>query len=109
MRIVAGKHRGRRLLAPPGGTGRTTSDPARGVFPPRRADIRRRAACISAPRRNYGRSEMSDQLRYVTLRDGERVPALGQGTWHMGENRRRAADEAAALRLGIDLGMTLID
>jgi diketogulonate reductase-like aldo/keto reductase len=52
---------------------------------------------------------MSDQLRYVTLRDGDRVPALGQGTWHMGENRRHAADEAAALRLGIDLGMTLID
>ena len=52
---------------------------------------------------------MSDQLRYVTLRDGERVPALGQGTWHMGENRRHAAEEAAALRLGIDLGMTLID
>ncbi|MGA7263748.1 MAG: aldo/keto reductase [Stellaceae bacterium] len=52
---------------------------------------------------------MSDQLRYVTLRDGERVPALGQGTWHMGENRRHAADEAAALRLGIELGMTLID
>jgi diketogulonate reductase-like aldo/keto reductase len=52
---------------------------------------------------------MSDQLRFVTLRSGERVPALGQGTWHMGENRRRAAEEAAALRLGIDLGMTLID
>ena len=29
---------------------------------------------------------------------GERVPALGQGTWHMGESRRRAAEEAAALR-----------
>ena len=52
---------------------------------------------------------MSDQLRVVTLRDGERVPALGQGTWHMGEDRRRFADEASALRLGIDLGMTLID
>jgi diketogulonate reductase-like aldo/keto reductase len=52
---------------------------------------------------------MSEQLRYVTLRNGERVPALGQGTWHLGENRRRAAEEAAALRLGIDLGMTLID
>jgi diketogulonate reductase-like aldo/keto reductase len=52
---------------------------------------------------------MSDQLRFVTLRSGERVPALGQGTWHMGENRRRAAEEAAALRRGIDLGMTLID
>src|SRR5215831_19309511 len=52
---------------------------------------------------------MTEQLRYVTLRDGERVPALGQGTWHMGEDRRRAADEAAALRHGIELGMTLID
>jgi diketogulonate reductase-like aldo/keto reductase len=52
---------------------------------------------------------MTKGLQFVTLRRGERVPALGQGTWHMGENRRRAADEAAALRLGIDLGMTLID
>jgi diketogulonate reductase-like aldo/keto reductase len=52
---------------------------------------------------------MNEKLRSVTLRNGERVPALGQGTWHMGEDRRRAADEAAALRLGIDLGMTLID
>src|ERR1700747_143085 len=52
---------------------------------------------------------MSEQLKYVTLRDGERVPALGQGTWHMGGNRRRAAEEEAALRLGIELGMTLND
>jgi diketogulonate reductase-like aldo/keto reductase len=52
---------------------------------------------------------MTDGLPHVTLRSGERVPALGQGTWHMGEDRRRAADEAAAVRLGIDLGMTLID
>jgi len=52
---------------------------------------------------------MSGQFQIVTLRDGEQVPALGQGTWHMGEDRRHAADEAAALRLGIDLGMTLID
>src|SRR6266566_950537 len=37
------------------------------------------------------------------------VPALGQGTWRMGENKNSLADEVAALRLGIDLGMTLID
>jgi diketogulonate reductase-like aldo/keto reductase len=52
---------------------------------------------------------MTAELQSVTLRSGERVPALGQGTWHMGENRRRAAEEEAALRLGIELGMTLID
>jgi diketogulonate reductase-like aldo/keto reductase len=48
-------------------------------------------------------------LPRVTLSDGESVPAFGLGTWHMGEDRRRAADEEAALKLGIELGMTLID
>ena len=51
-------------------------------------------------------------MKTVQLSDGpaERdVPALGQGTWHMGENKKSHADEVAALRLGIDLGMTLID
>jgi diketogulonate reductase-like aldo/keto reductase len=52
---------------------------------------------------------MTEALPTVALPGGERVPALGQGTWHMGEDRRRAAAEAAALRLGIELGMTLID
>jgi diketogulonate reductase-like aldo/keto reductase len=52
---------------------------------------------------------MTDSLPQATLPNGERVPAFGQGTWHMGEDRRRAAGEAAALKLGIDLGMTLID
>ena len=52
---------------------------------------------------------MTTDLPMVTLLGGERVPALGQGTWHMGENRRRMAEEAAAVRLGIELGMTLID
>jgi diketogulonate reductase-like aldo/keto reductase len=37
------------------------------------------------------------------------VPALGQGTWYMGERGGNAAAEADALRLGVDLGMTLID
>jgi diketogulonate reductase-like aldo/keto reductase len=48
-------------------------------------------------------------MRTLRLPDGEAVPALGQGTWYMGERRGAARDEAAALRLGIDLGMTLID
>jgi diketogulonate reductase-like aldo/keto reductase len=45
----------------------------------------------------------------ITLPDGESVPAFGQGTWHMGETTTRFADEAAALKLGIDLGVTLVD
>jgi diketogulonate reductase-like aldo/keto reductase len=48
-------------------------------------------------------------MRTVLLPDGTEVPALGQGTWHMGERGRAANDEAAALKLGIELGMTLID
>jgi len=48
-------------------------------------------------------------MKTVTLPDDECVPALGQGTWRMGENTRAHKDEVAALRLGIELGMTLID
>lgn len=40
---------------------------------------------------------------------GDHVAALGQGTWYIGDDRARRAEEIAALRLGIDLGMTLID
>jgi diketogulonate reductase-like aldo/keto reductase len=38
-----------------------------------------------------------------------RMPRLGMGTWHMGESTGRRGDEVAALRLGLDLGVTLID
>jgi len=48
-------------------------------------------------------------MRTLALRDGTEVPVLGQGTWRMGEDRRRRADEVEALRRGLDLGMTLID
>ncbi|MDX8444344.1 aldo/keto reductase [Mesorhizobium captivum] len=52
---------------------------------------------------------MSSEIRTTTLPSREAVPVLGQGTWKMGEDRRRRADEVAALRLGLDLGITLID
>jgi diketogulonate reductase-like aldo/keto reductase len=52
---------------------------------------------------------MSSYVRTTVLPNGAKVPVLGQGTWKMGEDRGRRADEVAALRLGIDLGMTLID
>ena len=48
-------------------------------------------------------------IRTTYLPSGETVPVLGQGTWHLAEDPRRRADEIAALRLGLDLGMTLID
>ena len=48
-------------------------------------------------------------LPTVTLPSGQTVPQLGQGTWHMGESWRTRKDEVAALKLGLDLGMTLID
>ena len=48
-------------------------------------------------------------MRTVDLPDGKRVPALGQGTWRLGEDNRARAREIAALRLGIELGMSLID
>lgn len=45
----------------------------------------------------------------VTLPDGTKVPALGQGTWHMGDDPSKRASEVESLRLGIRLGMKLID
>ena len=48
-------------------------------------------------------------MRKISFPDGSAVPALGQGTWKMGENRARRGAETDALRLGIELGMTLID
>lgn len=47
--------------------------------------------------------------RTIDLPDGTTMPRLGLGTWRMGEAKRHAKDEIAALKLGLDLGMTLID
>ena len=48
-------------------------------------------------------------IRLTSLPSGENIPVLGQGTWNIGDDRQRRDDEIAALRLGIDLGITLID
>lgn len=45
----------------------------------------------------------------VSLPGGERIPALGMGTWKMGEHANRLGDEVAALRRGVELGMRLVD
>ncbi|ESW64291.1 hypothetical protein X769_15395 [Mesorhizobium sp. LSJC268A00] len=52
---------------------------------------------------------MPSTIRATTLPSGEAVQVLGQGTWKMGEDSRRRAGEVNALKLGLDLGITLID
>lgn len=47
--------------------------------------------------------------RIVKFHDGTVVPAVGQGSWHLGQGRHPAAVEEEALRTGLSLGMTLID
>jgi diketogulonate reductase-like aldo/keto reductase len=49
------------------------------------------------------------RIRSTTLPGGETVPVLGQGTWRMGEAASKRKGEVAALRTGIELGMTLVD
>jgi aryl-alcohol dehydrogenase-like predicted oxidoreductase len=53
-------------------------------------------------------SEITAVLQ-VKLLSGESAPALGQGTWQMAEVARHRGTEIEALRLGIELGLTLID
>ena len=48
-------------------------------------------------------------MQQIRFPDGTSVPALGQGTWQMGEDPAKRADELAALQAGIDLGLTLLD
>src|SRR5690606_21485492 len=52
---------------------------------------------------------MTGTIPRITLPSGQTVPALGQGTWYMGEDSAQRRHEIEALRSGIDLGMTLID
>jgi len=52
---------------------------------------------------------VSTAVRTISLPSGETIPVLGQGTWHIADDPRRRAEAIAAMRLGIDLGMTLID
>lgn len=80
---------------------------------------------LSTARKGAGADLKTLQLRlekYVTmsvvavtpipvarLRSGETVPALGQGTWYLGEHAQDRKKEIEALRTGLDLGLTLID
>jgi len=48
-------------------------------------------------------------VRRVVTRAGAELPVLGQGTWGMGVHAMERSREVAALQLGFDLGMTLLD
>ena len=48
-------------------------------------------------------------MRTVTLKSGDEVPVFGLGTWRMGERKSERAAEVAAIKLGLDLGVRLID
>ena len=48
-------------------------------------------------------------MRTITFPNGRVLPAIGQGTWFLGDSPARRDDEIAALRAGLDAGLTLID
>ena len=52
---------------------------------------------------------MLETHKMIAIPGGETVSILGQGTWQMGEDPRHRSMEVNAIRLGMDLGMTLID
>ena len=54
-------------------------------------------------------AESSPAPRTVKFPDGTTVPALGLGSWHLGQGRHRLSVEEEAMRTGIALGMTVID
>lgn len=52
---------------------------------------------------------MYDDIPTVTLPSGKNIPALGIGTWNMGDSRSSEAQEVASIRKAIELGMTVVD
>jgi Aldo/keto reductases, related to diketogulonate reductase len=48
-------------------------------------------------------------MKTIQFRDESPLPAIGQGTWYMGENAAQRRVEVAALQAGLDLGLKLID
>src|SRR5581483_4227801 len=54
-------------------------------------------------------ADATSSKRTVKFRNGTRVPAIGQGSWHLAQGRHPGATEEEALRTGVSLGMTVID
>ncbi len=49
------------------------------------------------------------KVHTVKFPDGTTVPAIGQGSWHLGQGKHPRSVEEEALRTGLALGMTVID
>jgi diketogulonate reductase-like aldo/keto reductase len=54
-------------------------------------------------------SDLEDMMQRIMMPNNVSVPALGQGTWNMGDDPTRRAAEIGALQRGVELGMTVID
>ncbi|MDQ1198855.1 aldo/keto reductase [Agrobacterium sp. SORGH_AS 787] len=52
---------------------------------------------------------MYDDIPMLTLPSGKELPALGIGTWNMGESKAEEAQEVASIRKAVELGMTVVD
>jgi len=78
-----------------------------------RGPSNRLPAGVRAIRRSFWSAAAPDNagiaMEDVTLPDGEKVPALGVGTWRMGEAARAHDQEVAALRYALDLGIRVVD
>jgi diketogulonate reductase-like aldo/keto reductase len=48
-------------------------------------------------------------MRFVRLAGGDKVPALGLGTWRMGETERARKTDIAAVKTALQIGYRLID
>ena len=48
-------------------------------------------------------------MKTVTLRNGVTVPALGMGTWNIGDSASRRSSEIESLRKGLEAGLRVID
>lgn len=64
---------------------------------------------MKAPITSASNHALRGSMNSVHFSDGTQVPALGQGTWMMAERPAQRAQEIAALRAGVELGLTLID
>jgi diketogulonate reductase-like aldo/keto reductase len=91
----------RQFISALGGAALGSSLPAVGAMVAAPSSTSAVAAVASAAANDAGRT--------VKFHDGTIVPALGQGSWHLGEGRHPEAAEEEALRTGLSLGMTLID